>query len=117
MNDRVDKSPSKDSQPAAEHVVQNHRQNELSFTFEDNRPETVAQRKLQQMANNSAQVRQLKALQRMVDEAGAEGVIQGKALKEGELNVAGENHPIKEMALKGIERAVFTPIRVPDPAQ
>jgi hypothetical protein len=35
-----------------------------TFQFADNRPEAIAQRKLQEMANNSPQVRQLKALQR-----------------------------------------------------
>lgn len=40
---------------------------ESTFQFVDNRPEAVAQRKLQEMANNSPRTMQLKAIQEMVN--------------------------------------------------
>jgi hypothetical protein len=40
---------------------------ESTFQFVDNRQESVAQRKLQEMANNSPRVKQLSAIQDMLD--------------------------------------------------
>ncbi|MEM7374122.1 MAG: hypothetical protein AAF587_36350 [Bacteroidota bacterium] len=44
-----------------------HRQREGLSVFEDHRPEAIAQRKMQETANNSAQVRQLKAFQQIAN--------------------------------------------------
>ncbi|MDB4286136.1 hypothetical protein N9933_02430 [bacterium] len=42
---------------------------DTTFQFVDKRPEAVAQRKVQEMANNSPQVMQLKAIQKMANDS------------------------------------------------
>jgi hypothetical protein len=67
MNTHADKSQEHKSQSVSNTESQMQRGGEATFQFVDNRPEAVAQRKLQEMANNSARVIQLKAFQYMAN--------------------------------------------------
>jgi hypothetical protein len=66
MNTHTDKTQENKSQSVANTVSQKQ-SGESTFQFEDNRPEAIAQRKLQEMANNSPQVSQLRAFQDMAN--------------------------------------------------
>lgn len=63
MNTYADKKQENKSQTVANEVSQKTSNSESTFQFVDNRPEAVAQIKLQEMANNSPQVQQLKTIQ------------------------------------------------------
>lgn len=67
MNTHSDKSQDTKNQSvsAAESLKQSG--SESALQFEDNRPETLAQRKMQEMADNSPQTKQAAQLQAMVD--------------------------------------------------
>ncbi len=65
MTSHADKTQENRAQSAASIVSQKMSSGESTFQFIDNRPEAVAQRKLQEMANNSPRVNQLRALQEM----------------------------------------------------
>jgi hypothetical protein len=67
MNTHADKTQKNKSQSVANAVSQKQSGGESTFQFEDNRHEAVAQQKLQEMANNSPQVSQLKVFQEMAD--------------------------------------------------
>ena len=67
MNNHVDKRQENKSQSIANEVSQKQSSTESTFQFVDNRPKAVAQRKLQEMANNSQQVSQLRAFQDMAN--------------------------------------------------
>jgi hypothetical protein len=67
MNTHADKTQENKSQSVAANSSQMQSGDESSFQFVDNRPEAVAQRKLQEMANNSPRVSQLKAFQEMAN--------------------------------------------------
>jgi hypothetical protein len=67
MNTHADKTHENKSQSVANEVSQEQSFGEPTFQFADNRPEAIAQRKLQEMANNSPQVTQLRALQEIAD--------------------------------------------------
>lgn len=65
MISHADKTQENRAQSAANVVSQKMSSGESTFQFIDNRPEAVAQRKLQEMANNSPRVKQLRAFQEM----------------------------------------------------
>ena len=65
MNTHADKTQENKSQTVAAETSQMQSGGESTFQFVDNRPEVVAQRRLQEMANNSQQVSQLRAVQEM----------------------------------------------------
>jgi len=70
MNTHADKTQGNKSQSVANSVSQKKQKKnagESTFLFVDNRPEAVAQRKLQEMANNSPQAKQAAQLQAMAD--------------------------------------------------
>ena len=67
MNTHSDKTQENKSQSLANAVSQKQSGAESTFQFVDNRPEAVAQRKLQEMADNSQQVSQLRAFQDMAN--------------------------------------------------
>ncbi|MGZ5056486.1 MAG: eCIS core domain-containing protein [Methylobacter sp.] len=67
MHTHADKAPENKSQSAANAVSKKQSFGEPAFQFVDNRPEAIAQKKQQEIANNSPQVRQLKAFQEMAD--------------------------------------------------
>jgi hypothetical protein len=64
MNTHADKIQKNKSLSVANAVSQKQSGGESEFQFVDNRPEAIAQRKLQEMASNSPQVLQLKAFQK-----------------------------------------------------
>ena len=67
MNTYSDKTEEKKKQSASNGNTQIKRGGESTYQFVDNRPEVVAQRKLQEMANKSPQSLQLKSLQDMAN--------------------------------------------------
>tara|TARA_B110001469_G_C9487684_1_gene244190 strand:+ start:253 stop:489 length:237 start_codon:yes stop_codon:yes gene_type:complete len=67
MNTHADETQENKSQTVTAEASQIQSGGESTFQFVDNRPEAVAQRKLQEMANNSPQVSQLRAFQVMVN--------------------------------------------------
>lgn len=66
MNTHVDKTQENKSQSISALSSEVQNSGESTFQFVDNRPETIAQRKLQEMANNSPKVSQLRAFQKMM---------------------------------------------------
>lgn len=67
MNTHAARTQDDKSRSVATEVFQRKGRGDYSSTFIDNRPEAVTQRKLQEMANNSPQVRQLTVFQEMAD--------------------------------------------------
>jgi hypothetical protein len=63
MNTYTDKTQESKRQSVANSVSQKQSSSKSTFQFADNRPEAIAQRKLQEMANNSPKATQLKTLQ------------------------------------------------------
>ncbi|MBK6265094.1 DUF4157 domain-containing protein [Marivirga sp. S37H4] len=72
MNTHADKIQENKSQPVSASVSQMQGSSESTFQFVDNRPEAIAQRKLQEVADNSPQTMQLRALQAMADHYSAQ---------------------------------------------
>ncbi len=77
MQTHADKNQENQSRAIANTVSQNKSNSKSTFEFVDNRPETIAQRKLQVMANNSPQVNQLRAFQEMSNESYKENISIG----------------------------------------
>jgi hypothetical protein len=71
MNTHADKTQENKIQSVANTVAQKQSGGESTFQFVDNRPEAVAQRKLQEMANNNPRAMQLKAFQDMANAFGS----------------------------------------------
>lgn len=67
MYAQVEKSKENKSRTVANSVGQKQSNVKKGFEFDDNRPETVVQRKLQGMVNNSPQAKQAAQLQRMAN--------------------------------------------------
>lgn len=67
MTTNADKTQENKSQSVANAVSQKQSGGESTFQFVDNRPEAVAQRKLQKMSNNRPKVAQLRAFQEISD--------------------------------------------------
>tara|TARA_B100000768_G_C11273877_1_gene374827 strand:- start:934 stop:2007 length:1074 start_codon:yes stop_codon:yes gene_type:complete len=67
MNTHADKTNENKSQAVSAVDSQIQSRGESTFQFVDNRPEAIAQRKLQEIANSSQQVSQLRAFQDMTD--------------------------------------------------
>ncbi len=67
MNTHADKTQKNKYQSVANAVSKKQSSGESTFQFVDNRPEAITQRKLQEIANNSSQVRQLRAFQEMAN--------------------------------------------------
>jgi hypothetical protein len=63
MNAHADQTQDKKSKSASNAVSQMQAVGESTFKFADNRPEAIAQMKLQELAENSPQVSQLRAFQ------------------------------------------------------
>lgn len=72
MNTHADKTQENKSQAVSAADSQKQSGGESTFQFVDNRPEAIAQRKLQEMANNSRQAKQATQLQAMADNHSAE---------------------------------------------
>jgi hypothetical protein len=67
MNTYTDKTQENKSQAVANSSPKLQSNGESSFQFVDNRPEAIAQRKLQEVINNSPQVKQLRDCQAMAN--------------------------------------------------
>lgn len=67
MNTHADKTQENKNQSAANALSQKQSSSKTTFQFVDNRPEAIAQRRLQEFANNSPRVSQLQALQNMAN--------------------------------------------------
>jgi hypothetical protein len=99
MNTYADKTPENKSKSVTNTVSQKQSSGKSIFQFVDNRPESIAQRKLQEMANNSPQVKQAAQLQSMLNNYSAQQqpIIQKKEnntglpdnLKSGMENLSG----------------------------
>lgn len=76
MNIYADKTHKNTHQTVANTVSQKQSGGEPTSQFVDKRPETVAQRKLQEIANNSFQVKQLSYIHEMADSSPQTGVVQ-----------------------------------------
>lgn len=66
MSEHADKAQEQQQESVAEAVSQRGRGQGAMSAIADNRPEAAAQRKLQQVANSSSRVRQLKSVQQKV---------------------------------------------------
>ena len=81
MYEQVEKTQDKKSQSVANAVSQRQNSRASTFQFVDNRSEAIQMRKLQELANNSSQVKQLRAFQ---NRAIASSVAQKKSdVKQG----------------------------------
>jgi len=69
MNTHADKTQENKSQSEAHTVPHKQNGGETTFQFVDNRPKAIAQRKLQEMANNSSRILQLKAFKEMANQS------------------------------------------------
>jgi hypothetical protein len=67
LSTHADKTQENKSQSVSNVESQTQHGGESSLQVEDNRPEVVAQRKLQEMANNSPRTKQLRAFQEMAN--------------------------------------------------
>jgi hypothetical protein len=92
MNTHTDKTQENKSQSVSAAGSQVQSGGESTFQFVDNRPEAIAQRKLQEMANNSPQVSQLRAFQGMANNSPQE--------KQDAQFTRFSNSPIQRMQIK-----------------
>lgn len=67
MNTHQDKTQENINQAVANSLPKLQSNSESAFQFEDNRPEAIAQRKLQEAINNSSRVQQLRAYQEIAN--------------------------------------------------
>ncbi len=88
VNTRADQAQGNKSQSAANAVSQMKAGDDPAFQFADNRREAAAQRKLQEMANNSPQVSQLSAFQAMANNS-------PRARQTAQLQPIADNSPAK----------------------
>lgn len=84
MNAHADKTQENRSQSVAKEVRQMNSNHESTFQFVDNRPETLAQRKLQEMANESLQTKPFVPLETKSDSSGKP--MQMKEIEENKLS-------------------------------
>lgn len=71
MYEQVEKPKENKSRVVTNSVTQKRSNGRKGFSFVDNRPEVIAQRKLQEKANNSSQAKQAAQLQAMADKHSA----------------------------------------------
>ena len=83
MKTRADKTQGHQSKAVAHGGAPKQRRNASDFQFIDNRPEAAAQRRLQEMADNSPQVKQLKALQALMNRGTQQSRAQSPDAKQG----------------------------------
>lgn len=95
MNTYADKAQENKSQSVSAADSQMQNGGKSTFQFADNRPEAVTQRKLQELANNSPQIRQLGVFQEI---ANREEPIQGKFIGDLALPLAEINPSLMGLA-------------------
>ena len=98
MNTHADKTQENKSQSVSNVESQMQSGGESTFKFVDNRPEAIAQRKLQEMANNSQQVSQLRAFQDMANNSQ-----KTKQFEQGQAR--DNNHTLKLKFVDGVSNA------------
>jgi hypothetical protein len=69
MNTHADKGQENKSQAVSNGLTQKEGSKDSAYQFADNRPEAIAQRMMQDMANSSSQVSQLRVFQEMADKS------------------------------------------------
>ena len=89
MTTHADKTQEDKSQYFSNGKSNTQTSDEQTFQFVDNRMEAVAQRKFQEMANNSAHVSQLKALNEMANNS-------SYVMKANQLNLVVDNHSAQQ---------------------
>lgn len=89
MSTYADKTQEDKSQAVSAETSQLQSGGESTFQFVDNRPEAIAQRKLQEMANNSPQAMQLRAFQKMANNS-------PQAKQAAQLQVMANNHSAQQ---------------------
>jgi hypothetical protein len=89
MNTHADKIDANKSQSVSNGESQLKRGGESTFQFLDNRPEAIAQMKLQEMGNNSPQVSKLRALQEMANNS-------PQTKKNAQLQSMANNHSMQQ---------------------
>jgi hypothetical protein len=85
MKEHADKTSENKSKTVANNLSKKGNNAESTFQFENNRPESIAQRKLQEAINNSPQVTQLKSYQAMADKNSAQAIQRKDILEEESL--------------------------------
>lgn len=94
MNTHADKTQENKSQSVTNVISQKQRRGGSTFRFVDNRPEAIAQRKLQEMANNSSQAKRAAQLQAMADNYSAhQQPIQMNKKKKGKEETISVSRP------------------------
>ena len=89
MNTHADKIQENKSQSVSNETSQKQGGDKSTFQFVDNRPEAIAQRKLQEIANTSKQVSQLRAFQEMPNNS-------SQAQKTAQLQSMADNHSTQQ---------------------
>jgi len=103
MPPNADRRPAKESHPAVSALPKGQTADAAAIQFPDNRPVAVAQRKIQQIANNSLQVKQLATMQQMAD-GRLQGVAQMKGYQEEEpVQKKGNSTGLPDTLKSGIE--------------
>jgi hypothetical protein len=106
MNAHITKVQKHRSQSVANAVAQKQHNGAPTFQFVDNRPSAIAQRKLQEVANNGQQVSQLRAFQEMAD-----GRLQvepmGEQVLQRFLLTTGKNNNIKYYSSYDKQKKLF----------
>lgn len=92
----IDNRPEAIAQRKLQEMANNHKKN--SSQFLDNRPETITQRKRQEIANSSAQVKQAAQLKSTIDNNSSQQVIQmvrSVMREEGEIEEVEDTYELK----------------------
>lgn len=105
MNTHADKTLENKSQAVVNGLPKQQSSGNSTFQFADNRPEAIAQRKLQEMASNSLQVKQFKVYQAMVDNFIAQAIERKENLEEETLQ--GKFETIKQVEEEELLQAKF----------
>lgn len=106
MNTHASKASENKSQAALNVALQKKEGAEPTFQLVDNRPKAVAQRKLQEMANNSHKVKQLKAIQEMANNS---HIVKEKNVAQRSGNSKSVHNVIQRKTLKIDKSFVNTP--------
>jgi len=93
MNTRVEKTLENESKAAASNVTNQQKNGAFSFELVNNRPEAIAQRRLQETINNSPRVKQLRSLQDIANNFNSQTVQQKKDVQE---TLQGKFEPVEK---------------------
>ncbi|MCT4636075.1 MAG: DUF4157 domain-containing protein [Bacteroidales bacterium] len=99
----ADKTQETPKKSVTNEVSQRHNRVNSTFQFVDNRPEAIAQRKLQEIANNSPQIKQIAQLQVTANNYSAKQNNPVQQKKSPELNLRKNNTGLPDNLKTGIE--------------